>query len=60
MSQVPFASTTLIVNVYEPALLGVPEMAPVEVFRLNPGGSEPDASENVKGPVPPVIGKVAQ
>jgi hypothetical protein len=47
----PLASVTLIVNV--PAAVGVPVMAPVELFRIRPD-KLPVATENVKGLVPPV------
>ena len=53
VSVVPFLSTTFEVNVYVPAVVGVPEMTPVVVFSVNPGGSEPDVIENVNGAVPP-------
>jgi len=41
----PLASVTLIVNV--PGAVGVPLMAPVEVFRVRPAGSVPLLTENV-------------
>jgi hypothetical protein len=41
----PWASFTWMVNV--PVALGVPVMAPVEVFRVRPAGSVPLASEKV-------------
>jgi len=47
----PVASVTLIVN--EPAAIGVPDMAPVELFSVRPD-KLPVATENVKGLVPPV------
>jgi hypothetical protein len=40
-------STTLAVKLYVPAVVGVPVMAPVEVLRVKPGGSEPLVIENV-------------
>jgi len=48
----PLASVTLIVNV--PGAVGVPLMAPVEVFRVRPAGNVPLLTENVSGAVPPV------
>ena len=47
----PFASFTWIEN--EPAAVGVPVTAPVEVFRVKPAGNVPTI-ENVYGEVPPV------
>src|SRR5438477_10003889 len=47
----PFASVTLMEKV--PVAVGVPLMAPVEVFRVNPAGKVP-TTEKVKGAVPPV------
>jgi hypothetical protein len=40
------ASVTLAVNANVPALVGVPEIVPLEL-RDTPGGSEPEARENV-------------
>ena len=37
-----------------PACVGVPVIAPVEVFSDKPGGSEPLMIENVYGGTPPV------
>ena len=34
-------SFTCTVNVAVPEAVGVPEIAPVELFKLNPAGSEP-------------------
>jgi hypothetical protein len=48
----PFASVTLIVN--EPPAVGVPVIAPVDVFNVKPGGKVPVATEKVNGGVPPV------
>lgn len=50
----PVESVTLIVNEKEPAVVGVPVIAPVVALRVRPGGSEPDATENLYGKVPPV------
>ena len=47
----PFASVTWMEN--EPAAVGVPEIAPVDVFRVKPAGNVP-TTENVYGAVPPV------
>ena len=40
-------------NVYVPAVVGVPEKAPVDAFSVRPGGRVPLVL-NVYGPVPPV------
>jgi hypothetical protein len=51
---VPVESTTFAVKVNVPYAVGVPVMAPVEVFKVNPVGSEPLVIENVYGGTPPV------
>jgi len=44
-----------------PAALGVPLITPVLVFKLNPTGSEePDATDHVYDPTPPVAAKVTE
>ncbi len=43
----PVASVTCMVTVYVPAVDGVPEIIPELVARLSPGGSEPDAMDQV-------------
>ncbi|MFZ0226274.1 MAG: hypothetical protein WAL41_04850 [Mycobacterium sp.] len=50
----PVESTTWAVKEYEPKLVGVPVMAPVDGFNMSPGGSEPLMMENVYGGTPPV------
>jgi hypothetical protein len=35
-------------------VVGVPEITPVVALSLSPGGSEPEAIENVNVPLPPV------
>ena len=47
----PFASVTWMEN--EPAAVGVPVTAPVDVFSVRPAGNVP-TTENVYGAVPPV------
>src|SRR5579871_2208158 len=37
-----------------PCVVGVPEMAPVDEFRLSPGGSVPEATLHVLLPSPPL------
>ena len=37
-----------------PAVVGVPVIAPVELLRVKPAGSEPAVMANVYGPTPPV------
>ena len=41
-------------------MVGVPEIAPVEVFSVSPGGSDPEMIENVYGEVPPVTESVEE
>ena len=40
-------SATFAVKLYVPAVAGAPRIAPVEGFRVTPGGSEPLAIEKV-------------
>lgn len=42
-----------------PVVVGVPEIAPVDVFRFNPDGKDPVATIHVYGAVPPVALRVA-
>jgi hypothetical protein len=44
---VPRESTTWAVKLKVPAVVGVPVIAPVELFKVKPGGSEPLVIENV-------------
>ena len=48
VSEFPLASTTLLVKVYVPAVVGVPLTTPEVVLRLRPAGSWPDWMEKVK------------
>jgi hypothetical protein len=43
----PFESTTWAVKLYVPTVVGVPVIAPVDVFSVKPGGSAPPVIENV-------------
>jgi hypothetical protein len=47
-------SLACIVNGKVPAAAGVPLIAPVDAFKLNPAGSEPAVTLNVYGAVPPL------
>jgi hypothetical protein len=49
----PALSVTRMVKLGAPAVVGVPVIAPVEVFRLRPMGREP-VNDQVSGVVPPV------
>ena len=49
----PLPSTTDTVNVDSPAVVGVPEMTPVDGVRLRPAGRAPDATDQVYGAAPP-------
>jgi hypothetical protein len=51
-------STTCIVNVDEPAVVGVPVMAPVPEPRLSPAGSDPENKDQVSGALPPIVSSV--
>ncbi len=48
------ASTTRTTKDVGPAVVGMPDTRPVDGFSVRPGGSEPAASDQVNGPVPPV------
>jgi hypothetical protein len=43
----PSESSICTVNHDDPAVVGVPEIAPVEVFKVNPAGSPPAVIEKV-------------
>lgn len=49
LGSAPFAAVTLKVN--EPAVVGMPAMAPVDAFRVSPGGNVP-LEVHVAGAVP--------
>jgi hypothetical protein len=49
----PVESTTCAVKLNVPAVVGVPVIAPVELFSVNPAGSEPLVIEYVYGGIPP-------
>ena len=53
-----FASVASIVKLYEPAAVGVPLIAPVDVSKLKPVGSDPTDTENATGAVPPDVATV--
>jgi hypothetical protein len=52
--EAPALSATWMVKPGAPAVVGVPVMAPVLEFRLNPAGSEPADTVQLRDPVPPV------
>ena len=55
------ASVTLTVKLAVPGgLAGVPEITPVDEFRVSPDGSDPEEMLHVYGPVPPVAASVAE
>ena len=54
------ASVTLTVNEDVPDAVGVPEIAPVEAFRVSPAGSEPLLTLHEYGVVPPLACNVAE
>ena len=53
-----FASVASIVKLYDPAAVGVPLIAPVEVSKLKPVGNDPADTENDTGAVPPDVATV--
>ena len=50
----PKASTTLIVKLEAPGVVGVPVMAPDPEAKPNPAGRAPAETDQVRGAVPPV------
>jgi hypothetical protein len=50
-----FASVAFTVNAYAPAVVGVPPIAPVAAFKLNPAGNVPLPIVNAIGEVPPDV-----
>lgn len=49
-----FASTSEIVKLEVPAVVGTPEITPVELTRLNPAGKVPELTDQVSGAVQPL------
>ena len=47
-------SLTVTVKLVVPAAVGVPEITPVDAFRVNPAASDPELTDQVSLPVPPV------
>ena len=54
------ASVTCTVNDAVAAVVGVPEITPVDATRLNPAGNEPELIDQVYGVVPPLACKVVE
>ena len=54
----PTLSLSMIVKVYVPAVVGVPEMMPVTGASERPTGNVPTDTDQVNGDVPPVIPRV--
>jgi len=54
------ASLTRIVKFGLPAMLGAPLITPVFAFKVSPAGSDPDATDHVYDPTPPVAAKVTE
>jgi hypothetical protein len=48
----------LAVNLNVPAVVGVPEITPVDAARLNPAGSVPELTLQLYGVVPPLAANV--
>jgi hypothetical protein len=54
------ASVTCTVNDTVPAVVGVPEITPVDAARFNPAGKEPELIDQVYGVVPPLACNVIE
>jgi len=52
-------SVTVTVKVNVPAADGVPEITPVDEFKVNPAGRLPVVTDQVYGVTPPVAANVA-
>ncbi len=48
------------VKLYDPLVVGVPEMTPVEALSESPGGREPEEIDHVYDGVPPLEAKVRE
>lgn len=55
----PAESVAVIVNVDDPATVGVPLITPVEESRVNPLGNDPEPTDQVYGAVPPSAATMA-
>ena len=55
----PVVSVTVTKKEYVPAVVGVPEMAPVVGLRLSPGGGEPLITVHVQGQLSGAATRVA-
>ena len=55
----PAASVTLTVKLNVPAAVGVPLKTPAEL-KLKPPGTDPELTDHVSVPVPPVVAKVCE
>jgi len=53
-------SVTLTVKLLVPEAVGVPEIAPVDAFSVNPAGKAPALKDQEYGVVPPVAVSVAE
>jgi hypothetical protein len=56
----PCASVTVTPKLVLPAVVGVPEITPVEASRLSPAGREPEVIAQEYGVMPPVAWSVAE
>jgi len=55
-----FASLTVKVGLEVPAVVGVPEIMPVEASRFSPAGRDPPVIDQVQGSNPPVSVSVCE
>src|SRR5689334_4597954 len=53
-------SASCAVNVNEPAVVGLPVMAPVVAFNANPAGSDPVTIDHLYGVIPPLAASVVE
>jgi hypothetical protein len=56
----PTVSVAVTVKIDIPAADGIPEITPVEAFRLNPAGKPPEMMDHVSAPVPPAADNVCE
>ena len=53
-------SVTFAVKLNDPAVVGVPEITPVDAVRLNPAGSVPELMLQLYGVVPPLASIIVE
>ena len=53
----PILSVNMTVKLYVPAVVGVPDIMPVDAPRVSPVGSAPADTDQVNGVVPPLVAR---